>query len=120
MLLLLLRSAKLCNQRRRARGCPLMHAQNFTCVLNEAVARFAMAQKLDDRSFEGIGIADLDRAFFRNKGFSECREVFHMRPKNDWLAHQNRFDRIFPAMCSEAFSHENNGGNNVPISQFAR
>jgi hypothetical protein len=42
----------LVNQRRRACGCALMRAQNFTRVFDKALPRFAIAQKLDGRPFE--------------------------------------------------------------------
>ena len=52
------------NQRRRARGCALMGAQNFTRVVDEALPSFAIPQKLSDCLFERMAILDLDRGLF--------------------------------------------------------
>ena len=51
------------NQCRCARGCPLVLAQHFARPLDEALARFAIAQKLGDRQFKRIHIGNLDRPF---------------------------------------------------------
>ena len=53
------------NQRRCARGCALMLAQDFPRPLDEAFAHFAIAQKLGNRQFKRIRIGNLDRAFLQ-------------------------------------------------------
>ena len=74
------------NQRRRARGCALMIAQNFARPLDEALARFTIAQKLGDRQFERIHIGNLDRAFLQYQRLRQGSEILHMRPEYDRLA----------------------------------
>ena len=44
--------AKLVNQRGCARGCALVLAQNFTRILNESLARFAVVKKLGECLFK--------------------------------------------------------------------
>ena len=106
------------NQRRRARGCAFVRAQNFTRILNEALARSAVAQKLNNNRFKRINVGNFDCAISGDKLTRKYSEVFHVRTKHDWLASQNRFDRILSTVRSKTFPHENNSGYVVPALKF--
>ena len=102
------------NQRRCARGCTLVLAQNFARPLDEPLARFVIAQKLGDRLFKRIHIGNLDRAFLQYQRLRQCREVLHVRTKHDRFARDNRLHGILPAVRSQAFPHEHNRGDSIP------
>ena len=106
------------NQRRCARGCALMLAQNFPRPLDEPFARFAIAQKLGDRQFERIHIGNLDRAFLQYQRLRQCREILHVRTKHDWFARDNRLHGILPAVRGQAFPHEHNRGDSIPAMKI--
>ena len=108
------------NQRRCARGCASVHAQNFTRILNKALARSAVAQKLGNNPFKRINVANFDCAISGDKLARKYGEVFHVRTKHDWLASQNRFDGVLSAVRSKTFPHENNSGYVVPALKFTR
>ena len=110
---------KFVNQRRCASTCTVMLAQNVARVLQKALARIAVAQKLGDCHFKGIDIANLDRAFLQDECFRKCREVFHVRSKHDWFAGHNRLHRILTALRGQAFPNEYNGGDTIPELKFA-
>ncbi len=98
------------NQRRRARGCAFVRAQNFTRILNKAPARSAVAQKLNNNRFKRINVGNFDCAISGDKLTRKHAEVFHVRTKHDRLARQNRFDGVLSAVRSKTFPHENNSG----------
>ena len=106
------------NQRRCARGCAFVRAQNFTRILNKALARSAVAQKLGKDLFKRIDIANFDCAISGDKLARKYGEVFHVRTKHDRLASQNWFDGILSAMRSKTFPNENNSGYVVPALKF--
>src|SRR5436190_5105345 len=96
-----------------------MRGQNLMRILDKVLPRIAVQQKLDDRSFERISVAHLDRAVFRYKSFSKHGEVFHVRAKHNRFAGQNRFHWVLSTLRSEAFPNENNSSNIVPSLKVA-
>ena len=46
-------------------------------------------------------------------------KIFHVRTYYDWLARQDRFNRILAAHSIEAFADDHNGRRRIPILEFS-
>ena len=46
-------------------------------------------------------------------------KIFHVRTYHDWLARQDRFNRILAAHSIEAFADDHNGRRGIPVPEFS-
>ena len=97
----------------------MVRLQNNSGILYKRRATVGIVEKIHNGFLQFRRRTDLDRAVFCDECPGQRREVFHVRTKYDWLPSDNRFHRILTAMRGQAFAHEHNCGNAVPISKFA-
>ena len=72
-----------------------------------------------DDGFQCFRSGGLNRAVGLQKKADDCFEVFHVRPENNRLPSEGRLDWILAPVRGEAFPNKSNGGEWVPVIEFA-
>ena len=96
-----------------------MTGQNVRSIVHQPATSARIAQELRNTLAERVGIADFNRSLVRKERARERKKILHVRAEDDWFAGEDRFHRILTSMCGETFSHEHDGRDGVPVSEFA-
>jgi len=85
----------------------------------EGVAARMVSEEGGELPSEFCGVANLECGIGSEPAGDDGGKVVHVRAEDDGLAGEDGFDRVLATSGGEAFADEDDGGDRVPVAEFA-
>ena len=106
-------------QRRGAAGGPGVEGGDGAGAVREGGAAGGVGEEGGELGAEAGGVADLHGGVGGEPAGDDGGKVFHVRAEDDGLAGEDGLDGVLAAGGGEAFADEDDGGEGVPVAEFA-